>query len=143
MRSLEPPPTQVPLLAPAPQGAVARIAHEWGRWFATVARVNPWNVVASFSNSWANVGGAYYNAAYHQDVFGVVRLRGRIHNGTSGATAFTLPEGFRPNASMAFIGDLGGNTREVIITAAGLVQPTYTGASTDISLDNISFIAEA
>jgi len=135
MKALNPPPTQVPILSASFPGEPQTLSHEWATWFSAVARSNEWNEVASFDNSWANTGGAYYNAAYYQDVFGVARLRGRLDSGASGTTPFTLPVNFRPGATMVF--SVSGGT--VSITSAGVV--TLTGTTLD--LDNISFIAEA
>ena len=135
MRTIAPPPTKTPL-TPAPEKGVApQVSFQWGAWFSSVTRAALWQEVASFSNSWANAGGAYYNAAYHQDIFGVVRLRGRIGSGSTGTAAFTLPKKFRPGATMNFA--VAGGT--VSITTGGVVTPT----GTTLDLDNINFIAEA
>lgn len=133
MRTLQPPPSLVPFQVD--QYGVKRTSHEWINWFAEVARVNTWNEVATFTNSWANAGGSYKNAGYHCDVFGVVRLRGRIGSGVTANAAFTLPAGYRPNATMNFA--VAGGT--VSISDVGVVTPT----GTTLDLDNISFIAEA
>lgn len=133
--SLTPPPSQVPAI----QGD--RLSHEWLIWFSSIAQKNQWSPV-TFQNSWANTGTPYYDAAYHRDAFGVVRMRGRIDTGSSGTVAFTLPVGFRPTAQMDFSVDNSGSIAQVSIAANGEVTPTASGAAA-ASLENISFIAEA
>lgn len=131
MKMLPPPPTVHPLVTADGE----KVSQVWATWFSIISRVNTWNDVSTFTNSWANAGGAYYNAGYHQDVFGVVRLRGRLASGVTANAAFTLPERFRPGATINF--SVGGGT--VSITTAGVVTPK----GTTLDLDNISFIAEA
>jgi hypothetical protein len=55
-----------------------------------------------FQNSWGNASGGT-PAAFWIDKHGVVRLRGDLEGGTVGTTAFTLPVGFRPETSEAFV----------------------------------------
>ena len=115
----------------------------WRDWLAKLESRLSWNAV-TFTNSWANVSGR--NAKYSKDVWNNVSLVGRIDTGTSGTAAFTLPEGFRPNEDMEFIcaGEAGGSpaVAYVTITSSGVVTPTISGASIEVSLDGIAFIAE-
>jgi hypothetical protein len=47
-------------------------------------------------NGWVNFGAGQDTAGYYKDSSGTVRLKGLIKSGALGATAFTLPVGFRP-----------------------------------------------
>lgn len=104
-------------------------------WVYRLWAVENWTFVAVFSNGWVNVGAPSYGAAYYNDTFGIVRIRGRISTGTTGTTAFILPVGYRPISTIGF--SVSGGT--VTIDASGNVTPT--GSS--LYLDNISFRAEA
>ena len=103
----------------------------------TRALVPPW-IAVSFENSWANYGGGYQEAAYYRGQDMVVHLRGVINSGTTGATAFTLPAGYRPPASCIFAVASNGAFGVVDITAAGAVSMTSVN-NTYVSLDSISF----
>ena len=132
MRDLSPPPVQAPMFLDKEQQV---LNPNWTIWFSTVARVPGWNAVSAFSNSWASVGTPYHPVGFHRDVFGVIRLRGRLGSGSTGNAAFTLPATFRPGATQSFA--VAGGT--VSITTAGVVTPT----GTTLDLDGISFISEA
>ena len=132
MRDLNPPPIPAPMFLDEKN---TTLNPNWMLWFSTVARVPAWNAVSSFSNSWVSVGAPYHPVGFHRDVFGVVRLRGRLGSGSTGNTAFTLPVNFRPGATQGFA--VSGGT--VSITTAGVVTPT----GTTLDLDGISFISEA
>lgn len=100
-----------------------------------VGQVQEWIEIGAsggiqFENSWANTGGAYETAAFYKDPFNRVHMKGRIGTGTAATTAFTLPSGYRPLATI--------NVDGVVITSAGLVQP---GTTPDY-LDNVSFRAD-
>jgi len=124
MKRLEDPPTRI-----------REFNDQWRKWFARISQIEQWQGVATFANSWANTGSPHYDAAYKQNIFGVVRLHGRIDSGSTGNAAFTLPAGYRPNATIGFA--VSGGT--VTISAAGVVTPT----GTSLYLDGISFLAEA
>lgn len=59
-----------------------------------------------FVNSWGNVGGDAPPVSFYLSEHGEVRLRGAIEGGTVGTVAFTLPDGYRPEYSMRFVGAL-------------------------------------
>ena len=99
--------------------------------------------VVSFTNSWVNAGGGYYDAAYRKDVQGIVYLRGRLMSGTVGSAAFTLPPSFRPLSTLAFAVVSNAAAGLVEISSAGVVTPKSPSNNTYVSLDNISFLAEA
>ncbi len=95
---------------------------------------------ATLENSWANVGSPYYNAGYYKDPFGIVRLRGRVYSGSSGTVALTLPTGFRPNATIKLPAEDSGS---VTINFSGQVILTTSSVTPEISLESITFLAEA
>lgn len=100
----------------------------------------------SLSGTWANVGAPFQNAGYRKNQFsGNVELCGFIQSGSTGSAVFTLPVGYRPSFQRAFpaFGNGSGTLPNVIVTAAGVVMPSYAGtAGTNISLDGINFRAE-
>lgn len=98
---------------------------------------------ATLENSWANVGSPYYDAGYYKDPFGIVRLRGRVYSGSSGTVALTLPTGFRPNATIKLPAEDSGSVTSVTINSSGQVILTTSGGSPEISLESITFLAEA
>ena len=114
-------------------------------WLGQVENRLRWND-ATLENSWDNVGGSYYDAQYTKDAWGWVKLRGRIDTGTSATTALTLPADFRPNGTVEFIcaGEAGGSPAVAYITidSSGVLTPTISGASIEVSLDGIAFLAE-
>ena len=127
-------------LGPPPKDLAALI-----NWLGQLENRLRWND-ATLENSWANVGGAYYDAQYTKDTWGLVKLRGRIDTGTSATTALTLPAEFRPNATIEFIcaGEAGGSPAVAYVTidSSGVLTPTISGASIEVSLDGIAFLAE-
>ena len=130
-----------------PPTHIKDFAHvHWVSWFKRITSIYEWQS-PTFTNSWDNVGGSYYNAAYVKDAWNRVRLRGRIDTGASTSAAFTLPAEFRPNATMHFVCDGTNNsgiaTARVSITSSGVLTPTISGTSIEVSLDGICFIAEA
>ena len=97
-----------------------------------------------FQNSWVNVGSAAVTAFY-KDPFGRVHLKGHINTGASGTVIFTLPEGYRPSEQLSFTchtvsggGGSGGHSY-CIVGVNGDITLTMSGASVDVSLDNVSF----
>ena len=93
-----------------------------------------WTAV-TFANSWVNYGGAYQEIEYRK-VGDMGEVRGTMKNGTLSATAFTLPVGFRPPATVQFNGV--GTANAIDITSAGIVYP-FGGTNTAVSLDGIRF----
>lgn len=101
----------------------------------------------TFTNSWANVGGATPPAGFYKDKFNMVHLQGNIDTGASGTVAFTLPVGYRPTYATHRIlyndnggPGPGGAAVSLEVQADGDVVPTY-GAGTDVWLDGVSFRA--
>lgn len=110
------------------------------QFWRVIGQVEEWNA-PTLENSWANAGSPYETAGYYKDPFGQVHLKGAIGVGASGTTAFTLPSGYRPIATLRIASaDTGGN-HYTEITASGEVQP-QRGAAGNAYLDGVSFRAE-
>jgi len=110
-----------------------------------VGTTNDFNV--TFSNSWANVGGATPPAGFYKDKFNTVHLRGNIDSGATGNACFTLPVGYRPEYQTVRIvynnnggPGPGGANVYITVSSAGVVTPTFS-AGTDMWLDGVSFRA--
>jgi hypothetical protein len=105
------------------------IGHAEERWRA-----------ATLLNSWANYGGFYREAGYMRDAVGTVHLRGCIKSGSTGTTAFTLPDepGWRPVANVLRL-PAQGVSAYVEIEGSSRNVNVYASDTTFISLDGISF----
>jgi hypothetical protein len=73
----------------------------WGPW-EQIAGPVPW-IAPTFTNSWVDYGSGFQTVGYRK-VGDVVQLRGLMKNGTLGASAFTLPVGYRPTANILLTG---------------------------------------
>lgn len=94
-------------------------------------------IAVRFENSWVNYGGSEQVAEYQRDG-DIVRLRGVIKDGFGGfVSAFTLPEGLRPPANIAFATVTNGGLGGIYITSAGGVQ-VYFGSNLSVNI-NLSF----
>ncbi|MCU4184038.1 SGNH/GDSL hydrolase family protein [Acidiferrimicrobium sp. IK] len=97
-------------------------------------------IAPTLVNAWANLGNGFGPVGYRKDSNGFVHLRGAVNSGTAGAI-FTLPVGYRPGSSLicpVVSNDLFG---EVRIVSGVVTAQVYS--STYVSLDGISFLAEA
>lgn len=99
-------------------------------------------VAPTFTNSWVNYGAGYNNAGYYKDAFGWVTLRGLVKNGTDGASIFTLPVGYRPEATMLMPIASADHYGRLDINTAGLVTPSATTTEPGwVCLDGVRFKA--
>jgi len=75
---------------------------------------------------WKNAGGENMTCAYRKQG-NVVRLRGIIEGGANESSPFTLPEGFRPTATISpAVGTSTlGKAARLVITAAGVIKVFY------------------
>lgn len=104
---------------------------------------------ASLGTGFANYGGSYSDARYRKLANGVVLLGGLVKTTlatvTAGSTIFTLPAGFRPGVALilpAYRSD--GNVTRINYGSGDITTGVaITGAGTFISLDGITFLAEA
>lgn len=98
----------------------------------------PWQT-PTLVNAWVNYGGGYNNAGYYKDVFGIVRLRGLIMNGTIGAACFVLPTGYWPAARALFSTISNGAIGRVDVLTTGEVVPMSPSVNAWVSLEGIAF----
>jgi hypothetical protein len=98
-----------------------------------------WQVIATFTNSWQDVGGGYGSVAYLQDLSGFIHLRGVVTGGTLNTTIFTLPVGFRPQNTLVFPSISGSFFCSIQITSDGQVTQINSFSNSALSLANIIF----
>jgi hypothetical protein len=95
-----------------------------------------WTNVTSFTNGWTASGATPGYILLGREVY----LRGAIIPGTANTSAFTLPVGYRPSASGAFLGN-NGNATPVYVSIAvnGTVTPLTASTTwlSQISFPNI------
>lgn len=110
----------------------------------TAEKVSPaanWQTV-TYQNSWTTYSTSWGPAEYYKDHAGVVHMRGLIKSGTVGATAFTLPAGYRPGVQLLFAIISNEAIARVDVKANGEVVVT-NGSNNWVSLASIVFRAEA
>jgi len=93
-------------------------------------------ITPTLVNSW--VTSATSPAKYMKDSAGNVRLSGSVTTGTVGATAFTLPAGYRPSQTANFAVVSNNVFGYVAILTDGQVK-INAGSNAWISFDNIAF----
>lgn len=98
------------------------------------------HLVTTFLNSWANVGGGNNAAGYWKDGDGAVHLQGVIGAGSLAASAFGLPQGFRPAGICNFIVMCNSAPGYVTVDSGGNVTP-QSGGNAWLSLEGIVFRA--
>lgn len=90
-------------------------------------RKNLWTeawITPTLLNGWTeNVS---YPVRYFKDTVGNIHIAGLLQTGTSLATAFLLPTGYRPNRRRVFAVDNGGSHARLYILPTGEVQPQST-----------------
>lgn len=102
-----------------------------------------WTAV-TYQNSWVDFGAPYGAGAFRKDAMGFVHLKGVIKSGTPTSVAFTLPSGYRPLSTRAFLSSDGGtNLGDVEIASTGTATIKGTGLGAACLLDGITFLAEA
>lgn len=93
----------------------------------------------AFEHSWVNYDAGWQVAGFWRDPFGFVHLRGLIKSGTVGSAAFTLPPGYRPTLSEAFIGISNSGAGRLDVLADGSVTPQSPATNGYVSLSGIKF----
>lgn len=93
----------------------------------------------TFQNAWTNYGSGYATAGYYRQPDGWVRLKGLIRGGTTNATMFTLPAGYRPPFEVYASVISNGSTARLRITTSGAVNKTDGGSNDHVGLDGITF----
>ena len=96
----------------------------------------------AFTNGWVNFDNLFKHAGFTKDPDGTIHLKGLIKSGTVGATAFTLPVGFRPS-NRDLRDEISNNAQgRIDISEDGTVQVNQ-GVTNWISLFGISFREDA
>lgn len=95
----------------------------------------------AFQGAWSNFGAGRTSAGFFKDHQDIVHLKGSIDGGAAGTVAFTLPEGYRPNATLLAAAGSGNNTStQVTIASNGQVTVFCDGGCAgSVGLDGISF----
>ena len=99
---------------------------------------------ATMQNGWIRYDTEYRTPGYYKDAMGVVHLQGLIKGGTILASAFTLPEGFRPSARSIFTTLTGANNTagRIDILSNGQVVPQTGVNNAWVTLEGIQFLAD-
>ncbi len=105
--------------------------------------------VATFNDTWANVGGVYNPAAYFKDTNGIVHIRGAVIRGTGGTSSpiiFNLPAGYQPAYQEVHWGvkDISGTSALVrvdIDTNGNVMVDATVSDGVSVSIDGLSFRA--
>jgi len=95
-------------------------------------------IAPTLNGTWVNYGAGTATAGYFKDSYGMVHIRGRVKDGVTGTSVFTLPVGFRPLAQVKFPISENNVCIPLYITAAGDLMPVG-GGNTELSLDGILF----
>lgn len=111
------------------------------QWLQQLVHVEDVNFVASFTNGWGNDTGTDMDVGYYKDPWGRVYLQGRVSGGTSGTSAFTLPEGYRPAGTARFRVVDSGGAASVAVNLDGTVVVTVGGTPKEANLDSVQFRA--
>lgn len=113
------------------------------RAWERIGRVEDWVEIGTagappFLNSWGNTGSGYDAAGFYRDPWNRVHLKGNITGGAAPIAAFTLPDNYRPIATL-LIPICNDTTNGIVeIRVSGVVIPSISGAS----LDGVSFRME-
>lgn len=91
----------------------------------------------TYANSWVDLGGGNATGAFRKVGTRVV-MRGTIKSGTINTTAFTLPVGYRPTATVVFACASNGAFGELSVASTGVVVPVV-GSNTFFCLDGVIF----
>jgi hypothetical protein len=103
-----------------------------------------WTAVSTFTNSWANLGGAGNTVAQYRRRSGFTVVAGLVALGSLNPM-FVLPAGYRPSFQRYFTVEVNGGTLRIDVKTDGTVLPViYHGSGTNayVSLDGLTFPAE-
>lgn len=93
-----------------------------------------------YENSWVDYDTEFSPGGYYKDSLNNIHLRGLIKGGTFPTTAFTLPEGYRPEYRALFTTISNGAIGRIDIYPNGAVT-AFAGNATYFSLEGVSFRA--
>jgi hypothetical protein len=91
-------------------------------------------------NGWTNYGQVMLPAGFYKTADGIVHLEGGVRDGTS-SMIFQLPEGYRPQGLITFMGSGTSNHVEIVITTDGTVNVSSVAHNALVSLNGIYFRA--
>ena len=121
-------------------------------------RQQPWIVIGSgvgiapaWIGAWGPVGGGTPAPAFFKDTLGFVHLRGRVTGGANGTNVFTLPVGYRPDATAAgdtyacagYNNGAGVPVAALVYIVGGVLSVFYAAGGNDFGLGGLSFLAGA
>ena len=134
-----------PQLPGNPQDALQSIQRNFEALAQALTAPSEWASV-SYVNNFADYGSPYAAVGYYKDPFGRVHLRGAMEktSGSAPASAFTLPAGFRPTETEAFLvlnSPTLNRSAVLVIAPSGTVTMEYLNATAFISLSGVSFRA--
>lgn len=98
-------------------------------------------ISVTFENSWVDYGSGFEPCAYRK-IGDEVFLKGLMKSGTVGASAFTLPPGYRPAASNIFAIQATEVGKRIDIGVTGAVIIAAGATNSYVSISGISFPAE-
>lgn len=88
----------------------------WGNAVADAINPTTWTAV-TYTNSW--VDGSPYQGVEYRKINDMVYVRGRCKSGTTGTSAFTLPVGYRPPASLSIPSVNADGTPDIALINVG------------------------
>lgn len=77
-----------------------------------------------------------------KDAIGVVRLRGQVTGGTVPGAALAIPAGYRPKQTMVYPTTSNLAYGNAFYNPSGFILSIQIGSNTNVSLDNIEWVAE-
>jgi len=93
-------------------------------------------------NSWVAYGSTFTRPSYYKDALGIVHLSGTVKSGANDTIIFTLPAGYRIGKYSGYpIWADGATAAYLLIGESGEVTIRFTGSTTRVSLDGITFRA--
>lgn len=98
-------------------------------------------IAVTFENSWEDYGSGFAPCAFRK-IGDEVYLKGLMKLGTVGASAFTLPVGYRPAETNIFAIQAAEVGKRIDIGATGTVVVTASATNSYVSISGISFPAD-
>lgn len=89
-------------------------------------------ITATLTNSWVTFGAPTQVPRYRK-MNGIVYVEGSIKLGVMASPVFTLPVGFRPNATLWFAGGAGAASPRIDVNADGTVLSSFTNGGCGIN----------
>ena len=96
-----------------------------------------------FLNGWVIYGSGWDTPAFFKDAVGVVHLKGLMQSGTINVSAFQLPAGYRPAKGQIFAVMSNNLVARLDVLADGSVMPGASASPVYVSINGISFLAQA